>query len=160
MVQPDDQEPERPSFAGAAGYHPEDPEQDTSAGDTPARPGYQRVPEGMAAHAPMPGSPPYPATPRPTVSPSSPRTSSDPTSFPRALAAAAVWFAVNLLVTLVFYGSVGTVIGLATLVGYTLLVGLGLWLLLRHRPMPFWQIVLIAAPIYWIVRLLVFPRLM
>jgi hypothetical protein len=160
MVQPDEQEPERPSFAGAAGYHPETPGQDTGADDTPERPGYQRVPEGMGAHAPMPGSPPYPATPHPAVSPTSPRTPSDPTTLPRALAAAAVWFAVNVLVTLVLYGPVGTITGLATLVAYTLLVGLGLWLLLRHRGLPFWQLVLIAAPLYWIVRLVAFPRVM
>jgi hypothetical protein len=65
--------------------------------------------------------------------------------------------AVDLLVTVVRFGSVGTVAGLAVLVGFTLLVGFGLWLLLRRRALPFWQLVLIAAPLYWIVRLLALP---
>lgn len=157
MVGPEHQD-EHPSWAGAAGYHPDQPGEDTGVeGETTGRPGYQRVSDGMAAHAPMPGAPPYPATPQPAVSPRGP---SDPTPFPRALAAAAVWLVVNLLIALALYGSVGSIIGLATLVAFTLLVGLGLWLLLRHRSLPFWQLVLIAAPIYWIVRLVVFPRVM
>jgi hypothetical protein len=161
MVQPDEQEPERPSFAGAAGYHPETPDQDRSADVTPERPGYLQVPEGMAPHAPMPGAPPYPALPPPEIVPGRPPgPPSDPTPFPRALAAAAVWLAVNLLLNLLLTGSAGSLAGVATLVGFTLVVGLVLWLVLRRRTLLFWQLVLVAAPLYWIVRLVVFPRAM
>jgi hypothetical protein len=31
---------------------------------------------------------------------------------------------------------------------------------LRRRTLLFWQLVLIAAPVYWIVRLVLFPRSM
>jgi hypothetical protein len=67
---------------------------------------------------------------------------------------------VNLLLNLVLTGSAGSLAGVAALVGFTLVVGLVLWLVLRRRTLLFWQLVLVAAPLYWIVRLLVFPRAM
>jgi hypothetical protein len=162
----DDAAPGRPAWAGATGYHPaedaaEDPVEDSAQVEDPpaARPGYLQVPEGMAPHAPMPGAPPYPALPPPEITAGRPPgPPSDPTPFPRALAAAAVWLAVNLLLNLVLTGSAGSLAGVATLVGFTLVVGLVLWLVLRRRTLLLWQLVLIAAPVYWIVRLLVFPR--
>ncbi len=69
-----------------------------------------------------------------------------------------MWLVVNLLLNLVLTGSAGSLAGVATLVGFTLVVGLALWLVLRRRTLLLWQIVLVAAPVYWIVRLLVFPR--
>ena len=154
----DDDAGGRPAWAGATGYQPAEDAADDSAqaADPPAaRPGYLQVPPGMAPHAPMPGAPPYPALPPPEIVPGP---SSDPTPFPRALTAAAVWLVVNLLLNLVLTGSAGSLAGVATLVGFTLVVGLALWLVLRRRTLLLWQLVLVAAPVYWIVRLLVFPR--
>jgi hypothetical protein len=152
--------PERPSWAGAPGHHPAD--EPAQAADPPAaRPGYLQVPEGMAPHAPLPGAPPYPAPPPAEISPGrASGATTDPTPFPRALAAAAVWLVVNLLLNLVLTGAAGSLVGVATLVGLTLVIGLVLWLVLRRRTLLFWQLVLIAAPVYWIVRLVLFPRSM
>ena len=158
MARPDEEPGQHPSWAGAAGFHPADEPGQADAEPPAERPGYQHVPEGMAPHAPMPGAPPYPALPPPELSLA--RTATDPTSYPRALAAAAVWLVVNLLLNLVVTGSAGSLAGVAALVGLTLVVGLVLWLLLRKRTLLLWQLVLLAAPVYWIVRLLVFPRSM
>jgi hypothetical protein len=163
MVRPDrpdepppDAEGPHPSWAGAAGYHPADDIEPAAADPTGAEPerlGYQQVSEGMAAHAPLPGAPPYPALPPPELSPG--RSTAEPTSSLQALAAAAVWLAVDLLLNLVLAGSAGVLAGAAAC---TLGVGLVLWLVLRKRALPFWQLVLVAAPLYWIVRLVLFPR--
>lgn len=161
----DDPTGDAPAWAGAPGYHAQDTPPDDTADDDPAdddpgtvadRPGYQRVPDGMAAHAPMPGAPPYPAQVAPTAGPG-PRLDAIP--FSRALAAAAIWLTVNLLINIVFYGSPGSLVGVAMLLGFTLVLGLGLWFLLRERTPAFWQVVLIAAPLYWILRIVLFPWL-
>ncbi len=158
----DDAAAGRPAWAGATGYHPAgEPVQDSAQAEDPpaARPGYLQVPEGMAPHAPMPGAPPYPALPPPEIAPGRPQgPPTDPTPFPRALTAAAVWLVVNLLLNLVLTGSAGSLAGVATLAGFTLVVGLALWLVLRRRTLLLWQLVLVAAPVYWIARLVVFPR--
>lgn len=156
---------EPPTWAGAPGFRPEldaddrdeAPDARPAAGTAAPRRGYQEAPDTVGPHAPMPGSPPYPAPA--AVAPTAPRTL-DETPFPKALGAAAVWLVVTLLLALVLYGSVGSFAGVGVLVGFTLVVGLVTWFIARRRPLVFWQLALIAAPIYWIARIVLFPRQM
>ncbi|SHK84302.1 hypothetical protein SAMN05443637_11323 [Pseudonocardia thermophila] len=128
-----------PSWAGAPGYHPADepaPEPDPA----PPRPGYQRVPEGLAPHAPMPGAPPYPAAPPPDLAPG-PRPGA---GFPKMLAATAVWWVAGLVLSLALARSPAEV---AVFTGLAITAAVALWLALRRRAARFWQLVLGAAPL-------------
>lgn len=81
-------------------------------------------------------------------------------SVPRSaypIAAAAVWFVVNVASTLAVYGRVGLLTIVAMLI-VTMITALATWLISRRHAWPFWQLVLLAAPIYWVLRLLLFSR--
>jgi hypothetical protein len=119
-------------------------------------PGYTPYTDDLPPHAPMPGAPPYPEAPEqspPPIGQPPPRT-----RFRAALGAAAAWAAVNVVLVLLVLGppsnarAVGAFIG--TLVVATVLAGLGVWLIARRRAWPFWLLVLIAAPVFWVLRAL------
>ncbi len=116
-------------------------------------PGYTPHPE-LPPHAPMPGAPPYPAAeehPPPPVGEPALRT-----PFRRALAASGVWVVV--LVVLVFAvdgpppdaGSVGRLVGSALVVA--LLTATVVWAAARRRAWPFWALLLVAAPVFFVLR--------
>ena len=115
-------------------------------------PGYSPHIE-LPPHAPMPGAPPYPAAvdhPPPPVG-----RSRRGTSILTALTAAAVWAVVDLVLHLLAAGSpppgaAGLMIG--GLVLTTALAGLIGWLVARRREWPFWLLVLVLGPIYWVLR--------
>ena len=119
-------------------------------------PGYVPPPE-LPPHAPMPGAPPYPAA---TAHPPAPVGRPAPrTRFPTALAAAAVWAAVLLVLAVVVGGplpdarSAGPLVGSA--LATTLVTAAVVWAVARRRARPFWLLVLVAAPVFWILRVLV-----
>jgi hypothetical protein len=102
----------------------------------------------------MPGAPPYPAAPEPAPAPvGKPRTR---TRFRAALGAAAVWAAVNLVLALVVSGAAGSAEALGRFVGGlvvpTLLAALVVWAIARRRGWPFWLLVVVAAPLFWVLR--------
>jgi hypothetical protein len=125
-------DPDRPSWMGAPGYSP--------------------PPPNLAPHAPMPGAPPYPPHVEQPLSPVGDR---GRTGFPRALGAASVWAAANLVLVLVVAGpapsaeALGRVVG--GLLGAALLAALGAWLVLRRRARPFRVVLLVALPFYLVV---------
>lgn len=126
---------ERPSWMGAPGHSP--------------------PPPNLAPHAPMPGAPPYP----PHVEhPPPPVGDVGRTRYPRALGAASVWAAVNLVVVLVVNGPAPSAEALGRVVGSlllaALLAALGTWLVLRRRARAFWVVVLVALPFFVVLRLL------
>lgn len=125
---------EPPSWAGAAGYQP-----------------YSELPP----HAPMPGAPPYPAS---IDHPPPPVGATSGTRFGRALAAAAVWAVVNLVLVLIVAGPLPSAYSAArtllALLVTTLLGGAGTWFLSRRRAWPFWRLVLVAAPLYVVLAVL------
>jgi hypothetical protein len=99
----------------------------------------------------MPGAPPYPATstdpPRPAR-----RTGS---SYPRVLAAAAVWAAVHLVLVALDPDLGPPARFAAGLVLTTLLAALAGWCWARRRPWSFWLLVLAVAPLFWVLRAVV-----
>jgi hypothetical protein len=125
---------ERPSWMGAPGYTP-------YADDLPP-------------HAPMPGAPPYPAAeeaPPPPVGRPPART-----RFRVALGASAVWAAVNLVLTLVVAGAPGGageflsfVVGVVV---SAVLAALVAWLVGRGPSWSFWFLLLVTAPLFWVLR--------
>ncbi|GAA3230327.1 hypothetical protein GCM10017691_23160 [Pseudonocardia petroleophila] len=132
MTRPDDG---RPSWMGAPGYSP--------------------PPPNLAPHAPMPGAPPYPPHVEEPLPPVGGR---GRTRYLRALGAAAVWAAVNLVLVLVVDGPAPSAEALGRVVGgllvAALLAALGTWLVLRRRASAFWVVVLVALPFFVVVRLL------
>ncbi|MDN5748785.1 MAG: hypothetical protein L0H64_09785, partial [Pseudonocardia sp.] len=110
----------------------------------------------LPPHAPMPGAPPYPAPeelPSPPVGGRAGRS-----TYPLALVAALVWAAVNVVGLLVVSGlppsadAVGATVGEVLVT--TMLAGTGTWLVARRHPWAFWVLVLVAAPFYWVLRLI------
>jgi hypothetical protein len=117
-------------------------------------PGYTPYSDDLPPHAPMPGAPPYPAAPEPAPAPvATPRTR---TRFRAALGAATVWAAVNLVLVLVVSGAAGSAEALGRSVGGlvvpTLLAALAVWMIARRRGWPFWLLVVVAAPLFWVLR--------
>ena len=124
-----------PSWAGAPGYVP---------------------PPELPPHAPMPGAPPYPAA---TAHPPAPVGRPAPgTRFRKALAASAVWGAALLVLVAAVDGPAPDARSLGLLVGSALATVLvtaaAVWALARRRPRPFWLLVLVAAPVFWLLRAL------
>jgi len=118
-------------------------------------PGYVPPPE-LPPHAPMPGAPPYPAA---TAHPPAPVGRPAPrTRFRAALAASAVWGAVLLVLVPVVDGplpdarSPGLLVGSASSTG--LITAVVVWAAGRRRTWPFWLLVLVAAPVFWVLRAL------
>jgi hypothetical protein len=110
--------------------------------------------DDLPPHAPMPGAPPYPEAPEhgpPPVGRPARRT-----RFMAALGAAAVWAAVNLVLVLVVAGAPDGAAVLGGLLGAllvpTLLAALVVWAIARRRAWTFWLLVLMAAPLYWVLR--------
>jgi hypothetical protein len=102
----------------------------------------------------MPGAPPYPE-----ASEQAPPPVGQParrTRFGRALGAAAVWAGVNLVLVLAVAGAPPGAGALGRLVGAlivpTLLAALGVWAIARRRAWAFWLLVLLAAPLFWVLR--------
>ncbi len=119
-------------------------------------PGYVPYRDDLPPHAPMPGAPPYPEAPELPPPPIGRRPAG--TRFRAALGAAAVWAAVNLVLVLVVAGAPGSarVFGafLGGLIVPTLLAALAVWLIARRRDWGFGPLVLVAAPIFWVLRAL------
>ncbi|WP_142048095.1 hypothetical protein [Pseudonocardia kunmingensis] len=127
-------EPRPPSWAGAPGYSP--------------------YSDDLPPHAPMPGAPPYPAAPDPGRAPvARPRAR---TRFRAALGATAVWAAVNVVLVLLVSGAPDGAEALGRFVGGLLVVtsaaALALWLVARRRTWSFWMLVVVAAPLFWVLR--------
>jgi hypothetical protein len=110
--------------------------------------------DDLPPHAPMPGAPPYPETPEhgpPPVGRPARRT-----RFVTALGAASIWAAVNLVLVIAVVGAppsagaLGRFVG--ALVAPTLLAALVVWAIARRRPWAFWLLVLVSAPLFWVLR--------
>jgi hypothetical protein len=117
-------------------------------------PGYTPYSDDLPPHAPMPGAPPYPATPEPAPAPvGRPRAR---TRFRAALGATAVWALVNLVLVLAVVGAPGSTADLWRFLGglsvSTLLAALAVWAVVRRRGWPFWLLVVVAAPLFWVLR--------
>jgi amino acid permease len=102
----------------------------------------------------MPGAPPYPETPEhgpPPVGRQARRT-----RFVTALGATAIWAAVNLVLVIAVAGAPPSAGALGRFVGAlivpTLLATLALWAIARRRAWAFWLLVLVAAPLFWVLR--------
>jgi hypothetical protein len=102
----------------------------------------------------MPGAPPYPEPPESDPPPvgKPPRR----TRFATALGAAAVWAAVNLVLVLAVAGAPPGLAALGEFVGAlvlpTLLAAVLVWVIARRRAWAFWLLVLVAAPLFWVLR--------
>jgi hypothetical protein len=116
-------------------------------------PGYTPDTGDLPPHAPMPGAPPYPEEPDPGPPPVGRRPR---TRFRVALGAAAVWAAVNLVLVLLVTGPSGSARALGAFVGAllvtTLVTSLVVWLIARGRGWSFWLLLLVAAPVFWVLR--------
>ncbi len=116
-------------------------------------PGYTPHPE-LPPHAPMPGAPPYP----PHVEQPQTEIGTRPgrTGFLRSLGAALVWAAATVVLVAVVAGSRLTAYGLGEAVGGAVfgavIAAVPTWLVARRRGWPFWGVVLVAAPFYWVLR--------
>lgn len=111
-------------------------------------PGYVPHP-GPAAHAPMPGAPPRPASEEHAA----PRT-----PFPLALAATLVWAAVNLVLVVVVSGLPPSAELMGRTVGGLLITALFAavltWVVAHRHGWALWVLLLVAAPFYWALRVL------
>lgn len=116
-------------------------------------PGYTPDTGDLPPHAPMPGAPPYPEEPDLGPPPLGRRTR---TRFRPALGAATLWAAVNLVLVLLVIGPPGGTRALGALVGAllvtTLVTALVVWLIARRRGWSFWLLLLVAAPVFWVLR--------
>ncbi len=133
MDQPEADDPgERPSWSGAPGYLP---------------------PVDLPPHAPMPGAPPYPAREEPPPAEVGEQAPSRTGPLP-VLAAAAVWALVDVALVLI----VGApAFGARFLAGVAVTVTLttaGVWLLARRRAWPWLLLLLVSAPVFWVLRAL------
>jgi len=101
----------------------------------------------------MPGAPPYPETehdPPPVGRPAR------RTRFVTALGATAIWAVVNVALVIAVAGpppGAGRFAG--ELIIPTLLAAVAVWAIARRRAWAFWLLVLLAAPIFWVLRALV-----
>jgi hypothetical protein len=100
----------------------------------------------------MPGAPPYPENPEhgpPPVGQPARRT-----RFVMALAAAAVWAAVYVVLVLAVAGPPPSDRALGRLIGVMVLPTLPatvvVWAIARRRAWAFWLLVLLAAPFFWV----------
>lgn len=125
-----------PSWAGAPGYDP---------------------PRDLPPHAPMPGAPPYP--PGSAHGPAPVGRSAPRTRFRTALAASAVWAVVLVLLVPVVGGPPPDARAAGALVGSALVTALVTavvtWLVARRRVWSFALLVLVAAPVFWLLRAVV-----
>ena len=112
-------------------------------------PGYTPHPE-LPAHTPMPGGPPYPERePAPAVAPGRPQHRSRALLAP---AAAAAWAVLDVLLTTALTGPGGLArVGVGLLVGALLTALLGGWLA-RGRSWSLPVLLLVVAPLYWVLR--------
>lgn len=121
----------RPSWMGAPGYVPPQPE----------------------PHAPMPGAPPYPT---PAEHPAPPVVGR--TRFTLALLATLVWAAVNLVLVVVVSGVAPSAELMGRTVGSVALTAafaaVVTWVVARRHGWAFWVLLLVAAPFYWVLRAL------
>jgi hypothetical protein len=116
-------------------------------------PGYTPHPE-LPPHAPMPGAPPYPPSvdhpPAPVGEPEL------RTPFGAALAASAVWALVLVLLVVLVDGAPPDAAAVGGLAGSVLVVGLMtatvVWAAVRRRAWPFWALLLVAAPVFFVLR--------
>lgn len=145
-----------PATAGTADTSPADP---TVPPEEPrfswrGGPGYTPLPDILPPHAPLPGAPPYPAQPEHPPAPVGEPPAR--TGYGRALGATAVWAAVNLLLVLLVMGPPPSTEAAAVFAGRlavsTLAGALITWLIARRRGWPFWLLVLVAAPLFWVLR--------
>jgi hypothetical protein len=102
----------------------------------------------------LPGAPPYPESPEhapPPVGRPARRT-----RFLTALGATAVWAVVNLVLVFTVAGpppgpaAFGELVG--ALIVPTVLAALVVWAIARRRAWGFWLLVLVAAPLFWLLR--------
>ena len=120
-----------PSWAGAPGFTP-----------------FQAV---VTPHAPMPGAPPYP----PAVAPAPAAPPAPGAGVGRTLAVAGTWAVVSLVLALVVGGAPGIdelgmfLLGLAAPM---LLTALAVRVAASGRAWPFWLLVVVAAPLFWVLR--------
>lgn len=114
-------------------------------------PGYQPDADELPPHAPMPGAPPYPDEPQPQPPPVR------RPGYWTAVAATAVWAVVAAVLQLVISGPPPSLRALGILLGslvvHTLLGAVAVWLFSRRSRWPFWQLVVLAMPIFWILRI-------
>ena len=114
-------------------------------------PGFTPGVDGLPPHAPMPGAPPYPETPE-----HDPPRVGRRTRFVTALGAAAVWAVLNFVLVAAVAGpppgagALGEFVG--ALIVPTLLAALVVWAIARRRAWAFWLLVLLAAPLFWVLR--------
>ena len=116
-------------------------------------PGFTPFQDAGMPHGPMPGAPPYPPDVAPP--PAAPRASGP--GLGRALAAAATWAAVSLVLAFLVSGvpsGDGLGVFLLGLGAPTLLTALVVRFLARHRPWSFWVLLVVAAPFFWVLRAL------
>lgn len=118
-------------------------------------PGYVPHPDTMAPHAPMPGAPPYPA---PEQDPPTVGERAGHTGFPLALLATLAWAAVSVALVLIVRGPPPSAEAMGRTVGGSLapalLAAVATWLVVRRHSRAFWVVLLVAAPFYWVLRVL------
>jgi hypothetical protein len=123
---------ERPPWAGAPGYLP---------------------PAELPPHAPLPGAPPYPAREEPPPAEvgeqAPPRTGLLP-----VLAAAAVWALVDVALVLIVGAPPFGARFLAGVAVTLAVTAAGVWLLARRSAWPWLVLVLVSAPVFWVLRAL------
>ncbi|MFC4949752.1 hypothetical protein [Pseudonocardia sp. GCM10023141] len=134
---------------------PEDTEGPDQLPSWAGAPGYAPAADDLPPHAPMPGAPPYPAQPElPPPSIIRPATGS---TYRAAVSATAIWALVNLVLQLVIAGPAPSLrafgILLGSLVVHTLLGALLVWIVARRKVWPFWYLVVLALPVFWIIRI-------
>lgn len=122
----------------------------------------------LPPHAPMPGAPPYPDELHRDDSYSDDPYGDDPEPEPEqpplrhpgywtAVAATAVWAVVAFVLQLVISGPAPSLRAFGILVGslavHTLMGAVVVWLFTRRSHWPFWQLVVLAMPVFWILRI-------
>jgi hypothetical protein len=98
----------------------------------------------------MPGAPPYPETPEHDPAPVG--RPARRTRFVAALGATAIWAVVNLVLVVAVAGAPPGARFIGALIVPTLLAALAVWAITRRRAWAFWLLVLLAAPIFWVLR--------
>lgn len=120
-------------------------------------PGYQPDADELPPHAPMPGAPPYPDEPQPQQEPELEPPPVRRPGYWTAVAATAVWAVVAAVLQLAISGPPPSLRALGILLGslvvHTLLGAVAVWLFSRRSRWPFWQLVVLAMPIFWILRI-------
>jgi hypothetical protein len=121
-------------------------------------PGFTPYQDTEMPHAPMPGAPPYPPDLEPPPPQIRPETTTGPgTGLGRALLAAGLWAMIGLALVLVVDGvpAVGDLGRFGTaLVVPTVLTAVVVRIVGSARAWSFWMLLLVAAPIFWVLRAL------